>query len=447
MSLYMSEVLVYVTLAVLVYDIIRSIGVLLEWVDEYLQWDADKYGDIDHFKIPSNRLWMPDVTLYDNADDRYEDYKVNQICVINSDGFINWAAPVIFKTYCKIDVRRFPFDKQECPLKFGPWQHDGTEVEVTGIGNSSVFRSDGQWDITEMEIQNNVEYYPDSPGIPYTDATFIIHMSRRPFFYVFNLVMPCVLIAVFTMISFFLPADSGEKVSFGITVLLSLTVFLLLVAESMPPTSDVPVIGQYTAATMIMVSFSVTMSILTLHVHHQGPNCRPLPRWVQRYILGYLARLLFFCRDKQIHKRHLRKASVAYHRGHLSKLHYTETCNSLLSNQDVEDNGIVVSMNGPSDTLKSASCSLSHGCITPLSSHSVSSVRQNLQTGRDQLKVLSQILQQVKGLADKMEQRDKKYKMHNEWKELAEVVDRLFLILYVFGTLVTMMVIAAQISF
>jgi len=32
----------------------------------------------------------------------------------------------------------------------------------------------------------------------------------------------------------------------GVTILLSLTVFLLLVAESMPPTSDaVPLIGQF----------------------------------------------------------------------------------------------------------------------------------------------------------------------------------------------------------
>jgi len=35
------------------------------------------------------------------------------------------------------------------------------------------------------------------------------------------------------------------KVSMGITTLLSMTVFLMLVAENMPPTSDVlPLVGQ-----------------------------------------------------------------------------------------------------------------------------------------------------------------------------------------------------------
>ena len=43
---------------------------------------------------------------------------------------------------------------------------------------------------------------------------------------------------------FYMPSDSGEKVTMGITTLLSMTVFLMLVADSMPPTSDVlPLIG------------------------------------------------------------------------------------------------------------------------------------------------------------------------------------------------------------
>jgi len=46
------------------------------------------------------------------------------------------------------------------------------------------------------------------------------------------------------LLGFYVPSDSGEKVSMGITTLLSMTVFLMLVAENMPPTSDVlPLVG------------------------------------------------------------------------------------------------------------------------------------------------------------------------------------------------------------
>ena len=45
---------------------------------------------------------------------------------------------------------------------------------------------------------------------------------------------------------FYLPVESGEKVSLGVTVMLALTVFLLLVAETMPPQSVViPLIGNF----------------------------------------------------------------------------------------------------------------------------------------------------------------------------------------------------------
>ncbi|GAA6091571.1 cholinergic receptor, nicotinic, alpha 11 [Tachysurus ichikawai] len=97
--------------------------------------------------------------------------------------------------------------------------------------------------------------YPGVPGTrnevfydcckePYPDVTFVITIRRRTLYYALNLLIPCVLLSSMTLLIFVLPADSGEKISLGITVLLSLTVFMLLVAEIMPATSDsIPLIG------------------------------------------------------------------------------------------------------------------------------------------------------------------------------------------------------------
>jgi len=57
--------------------------------------------------------------------------------------------------------------------------------------------------------------------------------------------MPCVLITLVALLGFYMPSDSGEKISMGITTLLSMTVFLMIVAERLPPVSDVvPLIGE-----------------------------------------------------------------------------------------------------------------------------------------------------------------------------------------------------------
>jgi hypothetical protein len=45
---------------------------------------------------------------------------------------------------------------------------------------------------------------------------------------------------------FWLRPDSGEKITLGLTVLLSLSVFMLLIAENTPATSFfVPLLGKY----------------------------------------------------------------------------------------------------------------------------------------------------------------------------------------------------------
>jgi nicotinic acetylcholine receptor len=53
------------------------------------------------------------------------------------------------------------------------------------------------------------------------------------------------MLSVLTCLTFYLPTESGEKVSLGLTVLLSFSVFMLLIAEAMPATSEfIPLIGK-----------------------------------------------------------------------------------------------------------------------------------------------------------------------------------------------------------
>jgi hypothetical protein len=59
------------------------------------------------------------------------------------------------------------------------------------------------------------------------------------------MILPGVLITFVSFLGFLIPSGSGEKVSIGVTTLLSMTVFLMVITENMPPNSDVgmPIIG------------------------------------------------------------------------------------------------------------------------------------------------------------------------------------------------------------
>ena len=97
--------------------------------------------------------------------------------------------------------------------------------------------------------------------------------------------------------TFLLPADSGEKISLGVTILLSLTVFQLIVAEQMPPSEDIPIIGEFYLYTMALVSTSILVTIGTvgqnaddssgvflgvLSLHYGPADPPPVPEWLNR---------------------------------------------------------------------------------------------------------------------------------------------------------------------
>jgi len=80
-----------------------------------------------------------------------------------------------------------------------------------------------------------------------------LHIRRKYKFFLTYIIFPClllsgVLLMVFLsgvlLMVFLLPADSGEKVSLGVSILVAISVFLLLVANNVPNTSDdIPLLG------------------------------------------------------------------------------------------------------------------------------------------------------------------------------------------------------------
>ena len=77
-------------------------------------------------------------------------------------------------------------------------------------------------------------------------VTFNLNISRKAAYYGLNILAPCIMIVALALLMFWLPADSGEKVSLGITILLAFSVFQLVLADRSPTTSDFfPVLCEY----------------------------------------------------------------------------------------------------------------------------------------------------------------------------------------------------------
>ncbi|XP_042295528.1 neuronal acetylcholine receptor subunit alpha-7-like isoform X1 [Sceloporus undulatus] len=269
-----------------------NVWLQMYWYDHYLRWNESEYPGVKSLRFSPDRLWTPDILLYNSANEEFDSTFHTHI-LVNSSGYCQWLPPGILKSTCRIDVRWFPFDTQKCDLKFGSWTYDGWLLDLRMLEtDTSGYVANGEWDLMGVPGTQNKVFY-ECCREPYLDVTFAVTMRRRTLYYALNMLVPCLLLSAMTFLVFLLPADSGEKISLGITVLLSLTVFMLLVAEVMPATSDsIPLIGQYFATTMGMVALSVVATVFVLQYHHHDPDGGCMPRWVQVVVLRWGAWLL-----------------------------------------------------------------------------------------------------------------------------------------------------------
>ncbi|XP_062334615.1 neuronal acetylcholine receptor subunit alpha-9-I [Osmerus eperlanus] len=264
------------------------------WHDAYLKWDKEDYDGLEVIRIPSGLVWRPDIVLYNKADEENADAAETNV-VLRYNGEITWDQPAITKSSCVVDVSFFPFDWQQCNLTFGSWTYNGNQVDIAmgmASGDLSDFVENVEWECHGMPAVRNVIMYGCCSD-PYPDITYTLLLKRRSSFYIFNLLLPCFLISFLAPLGFYLPADSGEKVSLGVTVLLALTVFQLMVAESMPPSESVPYIGKYYIATMTMITASTSLTIFIMNIHFCGAEAKPVPRWAKVLIIDYMSRLFF----------------------------------------------------------------------------------------------------------------------------------------------------------
>ena len=155
-----------------------------------------------------------------------------------------------------------------------------------------------EWDVMGVPGYKAIIHYAGSTE-PFPEMTFSVALKRKFKFYTTNLIMPLVAHAFLTITVFYLPSASKQKVPLSISILLSLTVYFLMLADIMPSTSTVvPLLTQYLLFTMLLVTGSVIITGITLNVHFRSAATHDMPNWIRKIFLYTLPRILFMKRPK-----------------------------------------------------------------------------------------------------------------------------------------------------
>ncbi|CAF4012444.1 unnamed protein product [Adineta steineri] len=294
--------------------------VLHEWKDFSFVWSPDDFDGIEYIYMPNNLIWKPDLVLYNNADGDYQ-ITSKAKAYIQYDGTVRWNPPMIYKSYCSIDMQYYPYDTQNCTLKFGTWTYPDSLVNLQFLTDNHSSVIDRGWDLedytpsVEWEILNlkairheKVYAYVKEEKEKYLDLTFTCTIQRKSLFYTINLIVPCINISVLTVLVFVLPSDSRKKITLSVSILVALLVFYLLLIELIPSTSLViSLLGKYLLFTLILVNLSIAITVITLNIHFRRHPTTDMPSWLRNTLLIYLPKLLFMKRPslptKYVHIR------------------------------------------------------------------------------------------------------------------------------------------------
>ncbi|CAH8604138.1 unnamed protein product [Heterobilharzia americana] len=267
----------------------------IKWSDYHFQWNLSEYENIRQINLPPEKMWKPDILLYNSASEKFDQVFPTKVTVRHT-GLIQWVPPGLFHSICDIEVNWFPFDSQNCILKLGTWTYQGNTVDLklqcdneTGEDQPchymnevdlSAYLAHSEWALESASVKRNVQTYGGDDQT-YIDVTIYVHMQRRALYYLFNIIIPCMIMS------------ANEKIVLGVTTLLSLTMLLQLVADKLPQTSSGnSVLVLYFTCTMILCSLSLVCAVVLLNCHHHTAGIIYVPWWVKTLINTWLASVL-----------------------------------------------------------------------------------------------------------------------------------------------------------
>ncbi|XP_062377934.1 acetylcholine receptor subunit delta [Sardina pilchardus] len=279
------------------------------WDDRRLSWNSSEFDGINEIRLPSKMVWLPDIVLENNNDGQFQVAFYSNV-IVQSSGSIFWLPPAIFRSSCTINVNYFPFDWQNCSLKFSSLTYNAKEISMhlkEDVANNytvewividpAAFAENGEWEIIHKPAKRNIHRDIPQESNKHQDITFYLIIKRKPLFYIVNIIIPCVLISFMVSLVYFLPADSGEKMTLSISVLLAQSVFLLLISQRLPETSvAIPLIVRYLVFVMVLVTVVVLNCVIVLNLHFRTPSTHIMSEWTKDFFLVRLPRMLFMSR-------------------------------------------------------------------------------------------------------------------------------------------------------
>lgn len=248
-----------------------------EWEDPRMVWDPSQYGGAAKVMIPYTSVWVPQLVMSTAATSEVTVSQSWNKAGIMATGSVKLACVDLIESKCAMNVKNFPFDTQNCVISLFPLGYSESEIKLLPAMNKiglTMHTLNPLWEVVGSEVATEVISTGEMR------INFTVDLKRKSAFHVNVVILPVLLLAMLNALVFLLVPESGERIGFCITTLLAIAVYMTIIADMLPQSSDpVPLVCYKLMADMIISGMIVLVTVINLRLVNK-PEDEPVPKWV-----------------------------------------------------------------------------------------------------------------------------------------------------------------------
>lgn len=227
-----------------------------------------------------SEIWSPDLEIQNEVEQRQTE---SVELTILPDGSVDYEERFGATLNAELDLRRFPFDRQQLEVELQSFVWDRNEVQFVANEAQTGFDADfetPEWSVSGVEglIGARSEVRDDREFSAYT---FRIHAQRHGGHYVLRIFIPILFVMSLTWAAFWEPAQ--DRIRVGFIALLTVVATHTVVSRSLPrlsyPTSaDALLIVCYLVATALTV---VSIVVQRMEARGAVESAERIDRWAR----------------------------------------------------------------------------------------------------------------------------------------------------------------------
>ena len=254
-----------------------TVNLLVTWIDQFLTWDGQDFGHIYKIVFPyDGNIWVPDLMNINAAYHPGEFGQKYAFPSVYSFGLVIIWSRVNLETQCLIHTKKYPLDVQYCRISFSTFSSTDDEVRLRNTTNSTnmeYFTETAEWAIIENYV--TTKRYIIDGFLPFRDISYHLTLKRTCTSCIMNNILPIIVLAFLNLLSFFVPSESGEKLTFPMSIFLTLAVFLTIIMMSLPESVDgVSYLSTFVTFELSVSAVTLLCTVITLRLHHEMGDTR-----------------------------------------------------------------------------------------------------------------------------------------------------------------------------